>query len=197
MPCGALSRHPPGLFLKPVTQKGGTDRPGPAETQPGSWTTHRSQHVTWGGKESKRKASSTNGADPWHEDQDQACRLVSANNRHWSRGGWGAYGFLMINFWCSHVDFTIDPWAIWHCPEGFSTILFGESETYIGKWKRIDFWLLVENASFFLLPSSTIASSAFHRGSCGWLRPVSWHLWDVFWRCTWATWAKNCYKGTS
>lgn len=63
-----------------------------------------------------------------------------------------AHGFVIINFSCSHVDFTTRPCATWHCPEGFSTILFGESETYIGEQQRIDFWLLLENAPSFLLP---------------------------------------------
>lgn len=88
--CGAQSQHPQcpwGLRLKPVTQEVGIDRPGPAETQPGTQRTHRSRHVTRNHKGSGRKASSTKTAEPWHEDQKQACGLSQQTGIDPGEGG--------------------------------------------------------------------------------------------------------------
>lgn len=68
-----------------------------------------------------------------------------------------------MNSSCSHVTPPSALIATWHCAEGFSTILFGESETYYGEQKELT------SGTLRTLPCSTIASSAFHRGKGGWL----------------------------
>lgn len=182
-----------GLFLKLVTEKEGTDRPGPAKTQPGRWVTYRSTHVAWASKENRQKRHPQ--TEPILYRRTSRGHLTCFSKQQaliqGRVGGPTASELLTspVPTWTSLSVLT----AIWHCWEGFSTFLLGESETYMEEWNRIDSWLLFEKDSFF----HNCFIFILQRKTWMTLRPVLWYLWGGFLRSIWATWAKNYYKGAS
>lgn len=182
-----------GLFLKLVTEKEGTDRPGPAKTQPGRWVTYRSTHVAWASKENRQKRHPQTEPILYRRTSrgHLACFSKQQALIQGRVGGPTASELLTspVPTWTSLSVLT----AIWHCWEGFSTFLLGESETYMEEWNRIDSWLLFEKDSFF----HNCFIFILQRKTWMTLRPVLWYLWGGFLRSIWATWAKNYYKGAS
>lgn len=163
-------------------------RPGPAKAQLG--VERPTGASTW--LSTAKKADTTiisKWSTPWQEDPLGACfnrRQPLTQGR--VRGPW-SLRYEPLLFPCDSAVSTDRHlalcWGIFHHPLWRKWNVFGRTE-------RTDFWLL-ENTSLF--HSGFISISQGKRGMA--VRPVSWHLWGVFWRSIWVTKAKNCYKGNS
>lgn len=172
-----------GLFPKAATRKAETGQDLPRHSQGAEQRMGVSTQLGTVRKADRKLLNKWSLSLAWRP--DVGLQFASANSGHWSRGWWEASGFLMINFSCSQ-------WTLLSALMPPRPVLK-------------DFWEIPLWEKWNKLGNETIPSFFFHNCFLGilqrkpWitLRPVVWHLWEVFLKSIWFTCAKNCYKGTS